>query len=99
MSMTNIPPHICTDINIDRKGLVDLLLISIALEELSLAHIINAEGELLQEFICEKRVTKENLIKVNRSVSEILRLVLEKENALIEKLRYIIQFNEDYCEK
>ena len=97
MSMPNIPAEIATDIKINRKELINLLLISIALEELSLANIVSAEGNLLKELICEKKILKEELIKINRSVADILRLVLEKEKSLKEKLRYIIQFNEDYC--
>lgn len=99
MSMPNIPSDISTDININRQGLIDLLLISIALEELSLSHIMNAEGELMQLFIenakCVIQLKKDDLIKLNRSVSDTLRLVLEKEKTLNEKLRQVIQFYED----
>ena len=51
MGMPNLPPEISTNIKIDRKGLVNLLMMSIALEELSLAHILNAEGELMQLYL------------------------------------------------
>ncbi len=99
MSMPNIPPKMCTDINIDRKSLIDLLLMSIALEELSLAHIVNAEGELLQLYAQQltsgKTVDKNELMKISRSVADILRLVLEKEQSLKEKLRYVIQFHDE----
>lgn len=47
MSMPNIP-DIKPDIDIDIEKAVDLLVASIALEELGLAHIINAEAEKIQ---------------------------------------------------
>lgn len=97
--MPNIPEKICTNINIDRKGLVDLLLISIALEELSLSHILNAEGEVMQLLIKElksnKKINPHDLIKMNRSVSDTLRIVLEKEKTLKDKLIEVLHFNED----
>lgn len=97
--MPNIPEKICTNININRKDLVDLLLISIALEELSLSHIINAEGEVMELFIkelkCHKQISSYDLIKMNRSVSDTLRIVLEKEKTLKDKLIEVLHFNED----
>lgn len=47
MGFPNIPP-INPDIDIDREEVIDLLLASIGLEELSLAHLVNAEAEKLQ---------------------------------------------------
>ncbi|GKV67346.1 hypothetical protein NCCP2331_34990 [Sporosarcina sp. NCCP-2331] len=44
MSQPNIP-NITPNITIDRNDVINLLLASIAMEELGLAHIINAEGE------------------------------------------------------
>lgn len=97
--MPNIPENICSNININRKDLIDLLLISIALEELSLSHILNSQGELMQLVIkqlkCEKHFNSYELIKFNRNMSETLRLILEKEKILKEKLIQVIHFNED----
>lgn len=41
-------PDINPDINIDREEVINLLLASIGLEEISLAHLVNAEAEKLQ---------------------------------------------------
>lgn len=41
-------PNISPTINLTRDDVINLLLSSIAMEELALAHIINAEGEKLQ---------------------------------------------------
>ncbi|TCP60184.1 hypothetical protein [Baia soyae] len=47
MSQDNIP-NITPNITITRDDSINLLLASIALEELSLSHILYAEGEKLQ---------------------------------------------------
>lgn len=97
--MPNLPSDICTNIDIDNEGLIKLLLISIALEEISLSHILNAEGELMQLYIkkfkCGQCVKFDELIKFNRSISETLRLLLEKEKTLKDKLINVINLYDD----
>ncbi|TCP69435.1 hypothetical protein [Baia soyae] len=44
MSQANIP-NISPNINVTREDAINLLLSSIALEELGLSHILNAEGK------------------------------------------------------
>lgn len=104
MGMPNIPTDICTNINIDNEGIVKLLLASIALEELSLSHILNAEGELLQQYInkikCSQYLKADEMIKFNRSITETIRLISEKERTLKEKLVNVLNFYEDInCKK
>lgn len=47
LSQSNIP-NFTPNVNIDRDDAVNLLLASIAMEEMGLAHILNAEGEKVQ---------------------------------------------------
>ncbi|MDR5658559.1 hypothetical protein RH915_03550 [Serpentinicella sp. ANB-PHB4] len=47
MSFPNIP-DVTPEIDIDREDVINLLLASIAFEELGLAHIFNAEAEKIQ---------------------------------------------------
>lgn len=99
MQTQNIPSEISTDIKINKKDLTKLLLISIALEEISLSHILNAQGEILHAYLnhhkCPTHLKVEELIKVNRNVAETLRIVLEKEKTLRDKLIYAIQFDDE----
>lgn len=90
MGMPEIPdfsPHI----NIDRKDAINLLLASIALEELSLAHIMNAEGEKLQKVIGDDDSTFDDLMEANKSVERMLRNVIKKEMLLQFKLEDVIE--------
>ncbi|MCX8001387.1 MAG: hypothetical protein N2661_02270 [Anoxybacillus mongoliensis] len=87
MGFPNVP-HIKPEIHVDRDAAFDLLLMSIALEELSLAHILNAEGEKIQFALeaLQRRKMKEHviddLLKVNRSVNSVLRNVIKEEMLL-----------------
>lgn len=100
MGMPNLPPDISTNINIDRKGLVKLLLMSIALEEVSLSHILNVEGEMMQLYIKKLKNNPyfrcQDLIKFNRNISDTLRIILEKEKTLKDKLYQVIQYEDDF---
>lgn len=50
MSLPTIP-DITPEITLDRCKTINLLLSSIAMEEIGLSHILNAEAEKLQMFI------------------------------------------------
>lgn len=84
MSMPDIE-DINPNITLTIEQVVNLILASIALEELGLAHIINAEGEKIQKGI-ELATTIDDLLKVNSSVDKTLRNVIKKEMLLQYKL-------------
>jgi len=99
LSHPNIP-DITPDIDLDRKDVVNLLLASIALEELGLAHIINAEAENIQYALgtldpCKPsgHITIDQLLKINRSVELALRNVIKKEMLLQFKLEDVIELS------
>ncbi|WP_207708835.1 hypothetical protein [Heliobacterium mobile] len=61
------------------------LLHSIALEEVAIAHILNAEGEKIQKALtCEHKL--DDLIAIDASVASVLRLLIKKEMILQFKL-------------
>ncbi len=93
MSFPNIPP-VDAAIDITTEDAVNLLLASIAFEELGLAHIINAEAEKLQyvlgtldsQTVLEEAPTIEELLEINHSIDQTLRDVIKKEMLLQFKL-------------
>lgn len=90
MSLPNIP-DISPNITITQEDVVNLLLASIALEELGLAHIINAEGEKIQfAFELDPPPTLDDLLEINSSVQRTLDMVIKNEILLSSKLREIV---------
>jgi hypothetical protein len=96
MGFPNIP-NITPDISINREQVIDLLLASIALEELGLAHIINAEGEKIQRAIgtipgfSPLATSINDLLTINQSVSKTLQDVIKKEMLLQFKFENILE--------
>ncbi len=88
MGMPEIP-DIRPKIDIDKEDVINLLLISIALEELSLAHIVNAEAEKIQKVIEDCSSLKE-LMEIDEAVGRILKDVIKKEMLLQFKFENIL---------
>lgn len=97
MGMPNIP-DIKPDIDICKKDVVNLLLSSIALEEIGISHILNAEGEKLQAIIAKKPGTEE-LLKANKSVQTTLRDLIKKEMLLEFKFEDTLEFYHAHCKE
>lgn len=95
MSFPTIP-QIAPTISINRTQVVNLLLASVALEELGLAHVINAEGEKMQAALGTLpglSVTAPSfaaLISINREVRRTLQTVLKTQMLLQFKLEEIL---------
>jgi hypothetical protein len=71
---------------------VNLLLASIALEELSLAHIMNAEAEKIQEVVKMPGCNKlDDLVCIDKSVERMMRDVIKKEMLLEFKFDNILE--------
>lgn len=95
MSQANIP-NITPIISITRSEVINLLLASIALEELGLAHIINAEAEKIQYVLgtlpgLSPAASLAEILAVNESVQDVLDLVIKKELLLESKLKQVIR--------
>jgi len=99
MSMPNILSA-APDIDIDRDGAVNLLIASVAFEELALAHIVNAEAEKIQFALGTldsgphshpAGLTFDELIELNESAGRMLRKVVAKETILDFKLENAIK--------
>lgn len=98
-------PNITPEIRLDRDDVINLLLASIAFEELGLAHLINAEAEKLQFALGTlqwQQVNNTNLddllkitLSINQSVNTTLKNIIKKEMLLQFKLEETIQLLED----
>lgn len=95
MSFPTIP-NITPSISVTTGEAINLLLASIAFEELGLAHIINAEAEKIQAVlgtlpgVTIPGTTIGSLIEVNSLVNKTLQTVIKKEMLLQFKLEEIV---------
>lgn len=96
MSQANIP-NITPEITVTREESQNLLLSSIAMEELGLAHIINAEAEKVQFVlgtlntgVTPPAVTLSQLFALNDSVQETLQTTIKQEMLLQFKLENVL---------
>ena len=94
MSQPTIP-NITPRIDIDRDDVINHLSASIALEELGLAHVINADAEKIQYVLgtipgLTPAATLGQILAVNESVQDMLDLVIKKELLLTSKLKEVI---------
>lgn len=91
MSLPKIP-DINPDIKITREDSINILIASVGLEEIALAHILNAEGEKIQYVLGTLDgndpgdVTVCDVLGVNKSVNKTLRNAVAIEMLLMFKL-------------
>jgi len=91
MSMPTFPSEA---LNITRDDAVNMILASIAMEELSLSHILNAEGEKIQYMLGTlengstppEPPTVEQIVQVNNSVQKLLETTMYKTMFLKAKM-------------
>ena len=90
MSLPNIP-NITPDITLSRCETLNLLLSSVAMEEIGLSHILQAEAERIQMFLgASGDPSLEELSSINRSTERLLRTVMKSQLLLQTKLEDII---------
>ena len=95
MSFPSIP-QITPTISLNRTQVANLLLASVAFEELGLAHVINAEGEKLQAALgtlpglSVTAPSFNGLISINREVRRTLQTAIKNQMLLEFKLEDIL---------
>lgn len=101
MSFPNIP-NVTPSISVDRENVINLLLASIAFEELGLAHIINAEAEKVQSVLgtlpgssVTPATTIDELLEINESVNRSLKTVLKTQMLLQFKMEDVLDADEN----
>jgi len=97
MSMPSFPKSQ----EITREETINQILSSIAMEELALSHILNAEGEKLQYVlgtlpgVKSPEVTVEDIFASNDSVKELLEATTEHQQVLTEKMKLALAGSPD----
>ncbi len=93
----SLPDFSKLDMNLTRDKVLDMLLTSIAMEEFSLSHIMNAEGEKIQ-YILKKleetdpcRVHIKEVLEVNKSVESLMGVLMEIQMLLKNKMNAVIE--------
>lgn len=76
-----------------QEEIIDRLLETIALEELALAHLVNAEAEKVQAVVkagIMGPVSAEEVHEINIGVAKVLDMAAQKEDRLHRKLKLIL---------
>ena len=69
-----------------RKQAITDLIQSVALQEAALAHIMNAEGEKMQKIIAIDDVNVDELMELNKSVTQMISAISRLEMLFTAKL-------------
>ena len=96
MSLPNIP-NITPDISLTQCEAINLLFSSIAMEEIGLSHILNAEGEKLQQFLKTDPQELNDYLEINKSVNALLRTIVKSQMMLHFKLEDTILLAQEAC--
>ena len=93
MSMPSFPPN---GADLTREEALTMIIASIAMEELALSHILNAEGEKLQYILGTLPGTKpcacpQDVLAVNKSVASLLDVVAQNQMLLKGKLEKVLE--------
>ncbi len=88
MSMPTFPQN---DPPLSREGSLNEIIASIAAEELSLSHILNAEGEKLQYVLgtlpgLDEAASLDEVLRINQSVKDTVSSIMEQQMMLSAKL-------------
>ena len=92
----SLPSFPVADPPIEREAAVNQILSSIAMEELGLSHILNAEGEKLQYILGTLPGTRpcacpQDVLAVNKSVTALVEAVTQEQMLLKNKLSQVLE--------
>ncbi len=95
MSMPTIPT-IDPSISVTRDDAINIILSSIGMEELSLAHILNAEAEKIQFALgtletATEAASLDDIMKVNSSAKKMLRDVIKNQMLIGMKMEDTVE--------
>lgn len=95
MSMPNIP-NLNPNININRDDALNIILSSIGMEELSLAHILNAEAEKIQFALgtletATGPASMDQILETNRLANKMVRDVIKNQMLLAMKMEDTVE--------
>lgn len=99
MSMPNIP-NLNPQISVNRDDAVNIILSSIGMEELSLAHILNAEAEKIQfalgtlETAGGQASSMTDILETNKMANKMVRNVIKKQMLLSMKMEDTVDLAE-----
>lgn len=99
MSMPNIP-NLNPNINIDRNDAINIILSSIGMEELSLAHLLNAEAEKVQFALGTLETAQgvaagmDQILETNRLAGKMVRDVIKNQMLLAMKMEDTVELSE-----
>ncbi|WP_459501293.1 hypothetical protein [Bacillus sp. C1] len=96
MSLPNIP-DIQPNITLTRDEVINLLLSSIAMEEIGLSHLLNAEAEKIQKIIGKNCLSVKEAIITQESVEKILRNIIKTQMLLQFKLEDVLKIPSMDC--
>ncbi len=95
MSMPNVP-DINPSVSLTRDDALNVILSSIGMEELSMAHLVNAEAEKIQfalgtlETANGEAASLEDIMKVNTSSNKMLRDVIKNQMLIGMKMEEVV---------
>jgi len=78
-----------------REQAITDLIQSVALQEAALAHIMNAEGEKMQKIIAMEDVNTDELMELNKSVTQLISAVSRLEMLFTAKLELFANEQEE----
>ena len=69
-----------------RSQAITDLIVSVALQQAALSHILNAEGEKIQKILSFKQLAPATILRTNRSVESMVNSISNLESILNDKI-------------